>query len=119
MAIAPVMSQDLHPEEKRRNQRLQVPVGVSVSLRLPTKQSVFVNLRNVSENGACVVRQGTLDIEVDDNVVILILEYDSASRISLRCKVCWVRDTGFNTYLGLSFFHSTLSQEDLARLVGG
>jgi hypothetical protein len=111
------MSQDLHPEGKRSTPRLHVPVGVSVSLTLPTKQSVFVNLRDVSEKGACVVRQGTLDIQEDDNVVILILEYDAASRISLRCKVCWVRDTGFNTYLGLSFVHSTLSQDDLARLV--
>lgn len=117
MAVTPVMSQDLHPEEKRRNPRLQVPVGVSVSLKLPTQQSVFVNLRNVSENGACVVRQGTLDIQEDDNVVILILEYDAASRVSLRCKVCWIRDTGFNTYVGLSFVNAALSQESLNRLI--
>ena len=117
MAVAPFMSQDPNPEEKRRSRRLHVPVGVSVSLRLPTKQSVFVNLRNVSEYGACVVRQGTLDIQEDDTVVILVLEYDSASRISLLCKVCWLRDTGFNTYVGLSFVNSSLSQESLTRLV--
>ncbi|MCT0207712.1 PilZ domain-containing protein [Synechococcus sp. CS-1332] len=109
---------DLHPEEKRRAPRLHVPVGVSVSLKLASKQSVFVNLRDVSEKGACVVRQGTLDVEEDDDVVILVLEYDTASRISLRCKVCWVRDTGFNTYAGLSFVNSSLSQEALTRLVG-
>lgn len=117
MAVAPFMSQDLHPEEKRRSPRLHVPVGVSVSLRLPTKQSVFVNLRDVSENGACVLRQGTLDIQVDDNVVILVLEYDSAAKITLPCKVRWVRGTGFNTYVGLSFVSSSLSQEALTRLI--
>lgn len=117
MAIAPFMYQDQHPEGKRRTPRLHVPVGVSVSLTLTTKQSVFVNLRDVSESGACVVRQGSLDIEEDDNVVILILEYDAASRISLRCKVRWIRDTGFNTYVGLSFVNATLSQESLNRLI--
>jgi hypothetical protein len=117
MAVAPLMSQDLHPEEKRHSTRLHVPVGVSVSLRLPTKQSVFVNLRNVNENGACVVRQGALAIQEEDNVVIMVLEYGPASRISILCKVCWLRDTGFNTYVGLSFVDSTLSQEDLTRLI--
>ncbi|MCP9835598.1 MULTISPECIES: PilZ domain-containing protein [unclassified Cyanobium] len=111
------MSQDLHPEEQRRSPRLLVPVGVSVSLRLASKQSVFVNLRNVSEKGACVVRQGSLDINEDDNVVILVLEYDSAAKITLPCKVCWVRNTGFNTYVGLSFVNSTLSQDALTRLI--
>jgi hypothetical protein len=117
MAVAPFVFQDLHPEEKRRSPRLYLPVGVSVSLRLPTKQSVFVNLRDVSENGACVVRQGTLDIQEEDKVVILVLEYDAASRISLLCKVCWVRNTGFNTYVGLSFVKSTLTQETLNKLI--
>jgi hypothetical protein len=112
------MSQDPHPDGKRSTPRLHVPVGVSVNLTLNTNSSVFVNLRDVSDKGACVVLQGTLDLQEDDIVTVEILKDDSAAKISLRCKVCWVRDTGFNTYVGLSFVHSNLSQEDLARLIG-
>jgi hypothetical protein len=118
MAVAPFMSQDPHPEGKRSTPRLHVPVGVSVNLTLAKNSSVFVNLRDVSDKGACVVRQGTLDLQEDDLVTVEILKDDSAAKISLSCKVCWVRDTGFNTYVGLSFVHSNLSQEDLARLIG-
>ncbi|MBW4530257.1 MAG: PilZ domain-containing protein [Aphanothece saxicola GSE-SYN-MK-01-06B] len=94
-----------------------MPVGVSVSLTLTNKHAVFVNLRDVSESGACVVRQGSLDIQEDDIVVFEVLDYDAASKISLRCKACWVRDTGFNTYVGLSFLKSTLSQDTLTRFL--
>jgi hypothetical protein len=77
MAVAPVMSQDPHPEGQRSTQRLQVPAGVSVNLTLTTQSSVFVNLRDVSDKGACVVRQGTLDIQEDDIVTVEILKDDS------------------------------------------
>jgi hypothetical protein len=92
-------------------------VGVSVSLTLPTKQSVFVNLRNVSEKGACVLRQGTLNIHKDDDVIFEARDYDSGATIKLRCKVRWVRATGFSTYVGLCFISSSLSEESLTRLV--
>lgn len=111
------MSQDQHPEGKRSTPRLQVPVGVSVSLTLPSKQSVFVNLRDVSEKGACVMRMGGLAIQTDDNVIFEARDYDSGSAIKLRCKVRWVRATGFGTQLGLSFLSSSLSEDSLTRLV--
>jgi hypothetical protein len=111
------MSQDPHPDGKRSTPRLHVPVGVSVNLTLNTNSSVFVNLRDVSDKGACVVRQGTLDLQEDDIVTVEILKDDSAAKVSLSCKVCWLRYTGFNTYLGLSFISSTLSQDTLARLM--
>lgn len=50
------MSQDQHPKGKRAATRHHVPVGVSVSFTLATKQSVFLNLRDVSEHGACLLR---------------------------------------------------------------
>jgi hypothetical protein len=31
--------------------------------------------------------------------------------------VCWIRDTGFNTYVGLSFVNAALSQESLNKLI--
>ncbi len=50
------MFQDQHSEGKRAATRHHVPVGVSVSFTLATKQSVFLNLRDVSEHGACLLR---------------------------------------------------------------
>ncbi len=38
---------------------------------------MFVNLRDVSDKGSCVVRQGTLDIQEDDIVTVEILKDDS------------------------------------------
>ena len=111
------MSQDPHPDGKRSTPGLHVPVGVSVNLTLNTNSSVFVNLRDVSDKGACVVLQGTLDLQEDDIVTFEILKDDSAAKVSLSCKVCWLRYTGFNTYLGLSFISSTLSQNTIARLM--
>jgi hypothetical protein len=111
------MSQDQHPEGKRASPRHPVPVGVSVSLTLPTKQSVFVNLRDVSEHGACVLRQGRLDIKEDDTVIFEARNYEAGSKLTLRSKVRWVRNTGFNTYVGLAFVNASLSQDALTRLV--
>ena len=110
------MSQVQPPEEERSAPRLHVPVGVSVSLILATKQSVFVNLRNVSEKGACVLRQGTLEIKEDDQVFFVVRDYDSGLDIRLLCTVRWLRATGFSTYVGLSFINGTLSQDSLTRL---
>ena len=112
-----VMSQDLHPEGKRASTRHHVPVGVSVSLTLASKQSVFVNLRDVSEHGACVLRQGSLDVQEDDTVIFEARNYDAGSKVTLRSKVRWVRNTGFNTYVGLSFINASLPLEALTRLV--
>lgn len=111
------MSQDQHPEGRRSTPRLHVPVGVSVSLSLPSKQSVFVNLRDVSEKGACVLRQGTLEIKKDDDVIFEARNYDTGATIKLCCKVRWMRATGFSTYVGLSFISSSLSKESLTRLL--
>lgn len=111
------MSPDPHPEGQRSTPRLHVPVGVSVSLVLATKQSVFVNLRDVSEKGACVLRQGTLEIKEDDHVIFVARDYDADLNIRLLCTVRWVRATGCNTYVGLSFINATLSQDSLTRLV--
>lgn len=111
------MSQDQHSEGKRAATRHHVPVGVSVSLTLATKQSVFVNLRDVSEHGACVLRQGSMDIKEDDTVIFEARNYDAGSKLTLRSKVLWVRNTGFNTYVGLAFVGASLSQDALTRLV--
>ena len=77
MAVVPFMSQDPHPDGKRSTPGLHVPVGVSVNLTLNTNSSVFVNLRDVSDKGACVVLQGTLDLQEDDIVTVEILKDDS------------------------------------------
>ncbi|MBD2550560.1 PilZ domain-containing protein [Microcystis elabens FACHB-917] len=117
------MSQDQHSEGKRAATRHHVPVGVSVSLTLATKQSVFVNLRDavnlrdVSEHGACVLRQGSMDIKEDDTIIFEARNYDAGSKLTLRSKVLWVRNTGFNTYVGLAFVGASLSQDALTRLV--
>ncbi len=111
------MSQDLHPEGKRAITRHHVPVGVSVSLTLASKQSLFVNLRNISEHGACVLRQGSLDVKEDDTIIFAVHDYDAGSKVSLRCKVRWLRKTSFNTYVGLYFLNASLPTDAIARLV--
>lgn len=111
------MSQDQHPKGKRAATRHHVPVGVSVSFTLATKQSVFLNLRDVSEHGACLLRQGSLDIKEDDTVIFEARNYNAGSQLTLRSKVRWVRNTGFNTYVGLAFVGASFSQDALTRLV--
>ncbi|WP_256438927.1 PilZ domain-containing protein [Synechococcus sp. CCY 9618] len=110
------MSQDQTSESRRGESRHPVPLGVSVSLVLASKQSVFVNLRDVSTAGACVVRQGSLDIKEDDSVVFEARNYDTGSTITLRSRVRWLRNTGFNTYAGLSFIDGSLSPKSLLKL---
>jgi hypothetical protein len=93
-----------------------VPLDVSVSLTLASKASAFVNLRDVSQTGACVVRQGRLDLQEDDTVVLEARNYDDGTTITLRSTVRWVRNTGFNTYVGLCFIGNSLSPNSLVQL---
>jgi hypothetical protein len=110
------MSQDPYPNGKRAAERDLVPLGVSVSLTLSPSQSVFVNVRDVSATGACVVRHGDLTIDEDDNVVVVARNHDSGASINLRSRVRWVRNTGANTYVGLSFIGTPLSPRALLKL---
>lgn len=116
-AIAETMSPDQQPSEGRRGaSRSLLPIGISVSLTLASKRSAFVNLRNVSRTGACVVRQGRLDITEDDTVIFEARNYDTGTVIRMRSRVRWLRNTGFNTYVGLSFIDTTLSPKSLFKL---
>jgi hypothetical protein len=110
------MSLDPYPAGKRGAERDLAPIGVSVGLTLSARQSVFVNLHDVSATGACVVRHGDLTIEEDDKVVVVARNNDSGTPINIRCRVRWWRNTGCSTYVGLSFIGSSLSPEALARL---
>jgi hypothetical protein len=110
------LAQDPYPHGKRGAERDLVPIGVSVSLTLSPRQSVFVNVRDVSATGACVVRHGDLTIEEDDNVVVEARNHESGASINLRSRVRWVRHTGSNTYVGLSFIGSPLSPRALLKL---
>jgi hypothetical protein len=110
------MSPDQPSERRHEASRDLLPIGVSVSLTLASKRSAFVNLRDVSKTGACVVRQGALDIKEDDTVLFEARNYDTGATILMRSKVRWVRNTGFNTYVGLSFIGATLSPKSLFKL---
>jgi len=79
--------------------------------------SVFVIFRDVSAQGACVLRQGSLDVKEDDTVIFEARNYDAGSKLTLRSKLRWVRNTGFNTDVGLSFVNASLSQDAHTRLV--
>lgn len=116
MALGSGIAQDQHPETRRSATRRLASLSGSVSLLLPSQQSIFVNLRDISEKGACVVRQGRLEIQEGVVVHFEARNYDSGQLISLRSKVRWVRGTGFNTYVGLAFSAAALSQEALAAL---
>ena len=83
---------------------------------LPSKQSLFVTLRDISKTGACVVRQGALEVDEDDSIIFEARNYDSGSTISIASNVRWVRKTGFNTYVGLSFIGTTLTPKALLKL---
>jgi hypothetical protein len=110
------MSLDPYPAGKRGAQRDLAPIGVSVSLTLSPRQSIFVNLHDVSATGACVVRHGDLSIEENDKVIVVGRTADSGTPVNIRCRVRWRRTTGCNTYVGLSFIGSSLSPEALDRL---
>ena len=110
------MSQDSHPEGRRGTPRHLVPIGISVCVILPSKQSLFVTLRDISKTGACVVRQGTLEVEEDESIIFEARNYDSGAAISIASSVRWVRKTGLNTYVGLSFISTTLTPKALLKL---
>lgn len=91
------------PQELRTALRHALPPGVSASIRLSTGRTVYVTVGDVSRTGACVVRRGSLEVTVDEEVLLDISDYEKHQSVSLPARVQWVNIRSYNTLVGLEF----------------
>lgn len=89
--------------EDRITPRKVVPLGLYAGLTLPNRRVLAVTLRDISRVGACVARQGRVEIEEGDLVSLDLRNANGGERMSLQAEVRWQHYSGFNTYLGLYF----------------
>jgi len=80
-----------------------LPPGVSASVILASGRPVYVNLRDVSRTGACIVRRGGLDVRENENVLFEVSDFEIQQKVSLPSRVQWVNASGYNTVVGLVF----------------
>lgn len=89
--------------EQRITPRMVVPLGLYAGLTLPNRRILAVTLRDISRVGACVARQGQLEIEEGDLVSLDLRNAIGGERMTLQAEVRWQHYGGFNTYVGLFF----------------
>lgn len=89
--------------EDRITPRKVVPLGLYAGLTLPNRRTVAVTLRDISRVGACVARQGQLEIDEGDLVSLDLRDTTGGEKMSLQAEVRWHHYGGFNTYVGLYF----------------
>ncbi len=85
-----------------------LPPGVSASVILASGRPVYVNLRDVSRTGACIVRRGGLDVRENENVLFEVSDFEIQQKVSLPSRVQWVNASGYNTVVGLVFDNGPL-----------
>ena len=97
------------PAELPRNtNRKDLPVESPGRMVLPSKQSVFVTLHDISRGGCCVVRKGALDLHPEDRVCIEMWREDIQTKASLPASVRWVRHHDGKTKAGLRFLDTSV-----------
>jgi hypothetical protein len=90
-------------DDLRVSLRHVLPEGVSASVRLESGRSVYVNVRDISRTGACVVRRGGLEVKENENVIFDVSDFEIQQKVSLTARVQWVSASGYNTIVGLVF----------------
>lgn len=97
------------PEEQPRNTRRNgLPIGSPGRMVLPSQQSVFVTLHDISRGGCCVVRTGALAVKPGERVRIEMWREDIQTKASLSASVRWVKQLDGRTRAGLRFVDSSV-----------
>lgn len=97
----------------RNTNRKDLPVESPGRMVLPNQQSVFVNLRDISRGGCCVVRKGTMTLQAGDRVRIEMWRQDIETKASLPAIVRWVRHHDGKTRAGLRFVDTSVKTQRL------
>lgn len=95
----------------RHNKRSDLPQESPGRMVLPTNQSIYVTLHDISRGGCCVVRKGVLDLQPEQKVCIEIWREDIQSKASLPATVRWVRHEDEKTLAGLRFVDSSIKTQ--------
>ena len=95
-------------ELPRTTVRRDLPDESPGRMVLPSQQSVYVTLSDISRGGCCIVRKGSLDLHPDDKVRIEIWREDIQSKASLPATVRWVRHLEGRTKAGLRFVDNSI-----------
>ena len=90
-------------ESRRSSERRLLPLGMPANLRLPNGDRVVVNLRDLSDGGVCAMRNGSLPLQVGNQVELELIDYDHGQRLEVSATVRWVKPGRFSTAIGLQF----------------
>jgi c-di-GMP-binding flagellar brake protein YcgR len=97
----------------RNTNRKDLPVESPGRMVLPSNQSVFVTLHDISRGGCCVVRKGNFALKPDERVCIEMWREDIQTKVSLPATVRWVRYHDGKTRAGLRFVDTSVKTHRL------
>ena len=96
------------PVERRASFRQVLPSGIPASIHLPSGHSDFVTLSDISRAGACILRRGSLDINMNDQVFLNISDYGLFQNVYLAACVKWINTLNYKIHVGLAFAQGPL-----------
>jgi len=96
------------PVERRASFRQVLPSGIPASIHLPSGHSDFVTLCDISRAGACILRRGSLDINMNDQVYLNISDYGLFQNVYLAACVKWINTLNYKIHVGLAFAQGPL-----------
>lgn len=92
------------PARERRNSlRQALPSGVPASIHLPSGRTGFVTLVDISRTGACIARQGSLEVKPDDEISLDVSDSRLLQNVVLPALVKWINICSGKTLVGLFF----------------
>ena len=91
----------------RKAERTSLPHDSPARLVLPSRETVFVTLDNISRAGCCLMRRGDIPIEPGERVTVEIWRDNIATKESLAAEVRWVRAYDGCTRAGLRFLDTS------------
>lgn len=95
----------------RTNRRSPLPEESPGRMVLPSQQSVYVTLHDISRGGCRIVRKGSLSLQPGDQVRIEIWREDISSKISLPATIRWVQLYEEATHAGLAFVDRSIKTQ--------
>ncbi|WP_216909481.1 PilZ domain-containing protein [Synechococcus sp. CCY 0621] len=99
-------------EERRKDRRSSLrqilPSGVPASIHLSSGHSGYVTLGDISRAGACIVRRGLLEVDLNDQVFLSISDYGLFQNVYLSACVKWMTILNQKIRMGLAFTEGPL-----------
>lgn len=90
-------------QERRRSLRQVLPSGIPASIHLSSGSSGFVTLGDISRDGACIVRRGSLEVNANDHVFLSISDHRLFQNVYLSACVKWMNILNRKIVVGLAF----------------